>query len=101
MKKCQRAEQKRKCDALEPETGGCVGGKVARTENNLVSFVYICHTGHKLVYLEKMVKICFLIQWKPDITEMVGPEQKACYSRSLLYPKLLRPTNTQCINDEG
>ena len=30
--------------------------------------------------------ICF-IQWKPDITGMVGPEQKSCYSRSLLHPK--------------
>ena len=43
----------------------------------------------------------FHVQWKPDITGMVGPEQKACYSRSLLYPKSLRPTNRQCVNDEG
>ena len=28
------------------------------------------------------------VQWKPDITGMVGPEQNACYSRSLLYPKI-------------
>jgi len=29
----------------------------------------------------------YCVQWKPDITGMVGPEQKSCYSRSLLHPK--------------
>ena len=28
-----------------------------------------------------------IIQWKPYITGMVGPEQKSCYSRSLRHPK--------------
>ena len=27
------------------------------------------------------------VHWKPDITGMVGPEQKSLYSRSLLHPK--------------
>ena len=40
----------------------------------------ICH-----VYYE--MKLCTYVQWKLDITGMVGPEQESCYSRSLLHPK--------------
>ena len=35
----------------------------------------------------KIKKNSGLIQWKLDITGMVGPEQKSCYSRSLLHQK--------------
>ena len=33
------------------------------------------------------MRVTVALQWKPDITGMVGPEQKSYYSRSLLHPK--------------
>ena len=40
-----------------------------------------------------------VVQWKPDITGMVGPELKSCYSRSLLHPKSRETRTDEQITD--